>query len=469
MSSSGDSTHNKIIVDAIHGDIRLNKMERRIVDTAPFQRLRRIKQLGMAHLTYPNATHSRFAHSLGVFHIMCRLLSIAEENGLKFSKEDVENLRLAALMHDIGHYPYSHLLEKMDSVELTEAICEEDTASNKTLEVGSEKFPSHEEFGRWIATKHSDIRDVLGSDRARTVSDLFTRSQAVDPQKSKLIHSSADMDRLDYLVRDSRATGAPYGEIDLNYLLNSLRVSSEGIVGFSEKALPAVEHMLLARFFMHRTVYYHKTTYGFEQACLQLLRRLWERKDDGLPKNAEEIRNYPRNPEKFNGFTDSLIDGIIVKSSQDKDPVISSLAQAILHRKPPKLLREVNILRQEKRANEGDLFFNECRHKLKGLAKEKKIPLGQFLLCKTKPFYLEARTARMTRDESKKIPSEVEEETTYIFQSAKPEPVPIVDIDHSILNKFDWYFQTYRLYLVYNEEDRSKVLEDIREEVQKWK
>ena len=124
------SSHNKIIVDSVHGDIRLTEIERKVVDTAPFQRLRRIKQLGMGHLTYPNATHTRFAHSLGVFHVTSRVLKIAQENGRKFKDDEIENLRLAALLHDIGHYPYSHLLETIDDVQLTE---ERVIGSNKTL------------------------------------------------------------------------------------------------------------------------------------------------------------------------------------------------------------------------------------------------------------------------------------------------------------------------------------------------
>ena len=109
----------RIVVDSIHGPIELTELERRVVDTAGFQRLRHLKQLGMAHVTYPNATHTRFAHSLGVLAIMSRVLQVAQDH-LRLDEECTQDLRLAALLHDVGHYPYSHLMERVDDVVLTE-------------------------------------------------------------------------------------------------------------------------------------------------------------------------------------------------------------------------------------------------------------------------------------------------------------------------------------------------------------
>ena len=110
----------KIVVDNIHGEIELSPHEWRVVNTATFQRLRSLKQLGMGHLVYPNATHNRFAHSLGVFGIMRRILGKLREQGRSPKMAEEENLRLAALLHDIGHYPYSHLMERVDFVQRTE-------------------------------------------------------------------------------------------------------------------------------------------------------------------------------------------------------------------------------------------------------------------------------------------------------------------------------------------------------------
>ena len=113
--SSMSSSKSKIVVDSVHGDIKPSLLEWKIIDTPSFQRLRKLKQLQMGHLVYPNATHTRFAHSLGVLKVMQRILEHVSAND-----EQKEDLRLAALMHDIGHYPYSHLLEGVDKVVLTE-------------------------------------------------------------------------------------------------------------------------------------------------------------------------------------------------------------------------------------------------------------------------------------------------------------------------------------------------------------
>src|ERR1700744_1380718 len=108
------SSHRKasrVVNDNIHGDIALTEDEWKVVNTATFQRLRSLKQLGMGHLVYPNATHTRFAHSLGVFHVTCRVLDKLEPTVL--DQEQKADLRFAALLHDIGHYPYSHLMERV--------------------------------------------------------------------------------------------------------------------------------------------------------------------------------------------------------------------------------------------------------------------------------------------------------------------------------------------------------------------
>src|SRR5882672_8562350 len=121
MASLPTPRRDKIIVDSIHGDIHLTDIERRVIDTASFQRLRHLKQLGMAQVTYPNATHTRFAHSIGVLGIMAKITDIAKRS-LNLNEEKIEDIRLAGLLHDIGHYPYSHLMERVDRVQLTEEI-----------------------------------------------------------------------------------------------------------------------------------------------------------------------------------------------------------------------------------------------------------------------------------------------------------------------------------------------------------
>ena len=476
MASCPADRPGKFIVDSIHGAIRLSDRAVRVIDTASFQRLRQLKQLAMAQLVYPNATHTRFAHSIGTLGIMNRVLEVAADKFNDLNDKQKENLRLAALLHDIGHYPYSHMMESVDKVQLTEKWLE-----GKILDDSQVEYPPHEEIGRLIVTTQPDLIEAIGSkERAETVADLFTRTETTGSQFSKLVHSSLDLDRLDYLLRDSYATGVPYGRIDIHYLLNMLRVSPSGRVGFLEKALPAVEHFLLARFFMHRAVYYHKTTYGFEEVCRQLFRRLRGRGGEnyGIPVDRKRIEEWVTKPE-LNTFTDSFVDKVIQEAAvKDGDKVIQALARSLQTRTPPKLLKEVPIcVEKGTDYHAGNTFGLNCKNKLRQLAGEFDIPLGQFLLCNVPPITVGEHQQRLTsRQAAEHRPEDLrdraakeEEKDIRVFVADEPEPRSLMEIDHSVVPKFAQYpFQTFRLYVVYEGKDKDNVIGKLREKVKYW-
>ncbi len=413
MSSSHSDGSGKTVVDSIHGDIHLKAREVQVIDTASFQRLRQLKQLAMAQLVYPAATHTRFAHSIGALGTMVRILHAAAENGVKFEEEEEDNLRLAALLHDVGHYPYSHLMESVDRVKLTEEVVDGTLVPTKSLDERKSKYPDHEEIGTWIVAGQDDLVKAIGSrERAKAVADLLTRSKVGEPQLSKLIHSSLDLDRLDYLPRDSHGTGVPYGYVDRNYLLSNLKVSPQKMVGFSEKAVHAVEHLLLARFFMYRAVYYHKTIHAFEETCRQLLRRLRDNSakcsEYGIPANGDEVKELVTS-EKLFTFTDAFVDGIIQRAANDKegDRVIMALAKTIQKREPPMPLKEVPVCEEMTREHHaGKTFKSRCRGDLSRLANEFGIPLGQFILCETKQLTVGERPQALTASEASQLKQE---------------------------------------------------------------
>jgi HD superfamily phosphohydrolase len=458
----------KIVVDNIHGEIELTEHEWRVVNTATFQRLRSLKQLGMGHLVYPNATHNRFAHSLGVFGIMRRILAKLREQGKPLSSADEENLRLAALLHDVGHYPYSHLMERVDFVQLTE---EEIGIGSHEASASRIPYPDHEELGRKLLQHQADIREAVGGvGRAREIGALFSRLEVADPQLSKLIHSSLDMDRLDYLLRDARAAGVPYGEIDLNYLLSNIRISPKGVLGVESKALAAAEHFLLARHFMHRVVYYHKTIYGFEEACRQLLRRVRDSKRYDIAADGEAILQLCQG-EQFTSFTDDYVDSIVHKAANDgSDDVIRTLARCIASRIPPKLLGEVSGLQKKGHDfHQGSFFKTRCRSDLAELARKFDIPVGQFLLCGPKPIKLEERSALLTRAEAEKLKPEEREELIKVFPPGSDEPKSIVEIDDTVVKHLsDHSFGIHRLYVADVSEKAATRLPEMKEVVQKW-
>ena len=461
----------RIVIDNIHGDIELSDTEWQVVNTATFQRLRSLKQLGMGHLVYPNATHTRFAHSLGVFKIMSRIVErLSCNGGPQLSTEEHDNLRLAALLHDIGHYPYSHLMERVDWVKLTEEVVE-GAPEQRTLPPNRPLYPDHEALGRHILENQQDICDAIGGkERARIIGELFSRTQATNQQLSKLIHSSLDMDRLDYLLRDSRAAGVPYGEIDLNYILNNIRISPKGVLGVEGKALAAAEHFLLARQFMHRVVYYHKTTYAFEEACRQLLRRMKDSGEFDIIADGDDVRTIAAGP-KLSTFTDSYVDSHIQNAAQyDRDPVIVELAQCIRSRRPPKLLLEVSGLHDKgtNNLNRIDFFRSRCHDKLAALASKYRLHLGQFLMGGPKPIKVEERGALLTMQEARGLKAEEREELIKVFQPGKDEPTSIVEVSDSLIGLLSGHhFGIFRLYLV-DSTDNEIRFQQIKAEVKKW-
>lgn len=479
MNSSKRDGSGKIVVDSVHGDIHLTEREVRVIDTASFQRLRRLKQLAMAQMVYPTATLSRFAHSIGALGTMIRILKVAKENGVSFGEEQEDNLRLAALLHDVGHYPYSHLMEGVDRVKLTKEKVVGLGTSDKSLNAARSAYPRHEEVGRLIVTGQEDILDAVGGkDRARRIADIFTRSEAADPQLSKLIHSSFDIDRWDYLLRDSYATGVPYGQIDINYLLNNLRVGQDKIVGFAEKALPALEHFLLARFFMHRVVYYHKTVFGLEESCRQLLRCLRDRDGGsyGVPVDGEAIKRIVQSDE-LRKFTDAFVDDIVGEAVTDADEVVRTLARSIQNRTPPALLKEVVVCEEtETQYHAGKTFMQSCASRLCDLAHEFDISLGQFLLCEPKVDIVKrpqeetyGHVAKLKLDDIRKKAFEEEGEDIKIFRGDQKEPISLIDIEHSLVAKYANYsLQIFRLYLVYEGSDKGQVIARLKEKVKDW-
>ncbi|MEM0364776.1 MAG: HD domain-containing protein [Candidatus Nitrosocaldus sp.] len=236
------------ISDPIHGYFYLNSVEKDIVDSPLFQRLRRIRQLASAYLTYPSAQHTRFEHSLGAMHLAGYAGNVLKDKEY-VSSDDVQMLRLAALLHDIGHGPFSHLFEEVLEVK-----------SNIT----------HEDIGRMIISK-SVISDILAKHGYRTdeISDLaFGQSSRMF--LNEIISGGLSVDLMDYLQRDAYFTGAHYGRIDAERIISSLEVY-DGRLAIDRAALNSFESLLIARYQMFKAVYFHKTVRAAEVMLLKAM------------------------------------------------------------------------------------------------------------------------------------------------------------------------------------------------------
>ena len=230
------------IRDSIHGDLHLTDFELKLVDTVEMQRLRRIKQLGFTSLVYPGANHTRFEHSIGT-------LSLADKLATRLELEEdvVELLRVCALLHDIGHAPFSHVSER--------------ALSHK-----------HETITKEII-KNSPITDIITE---RFNANYITKIIDGQTKYGKIISGDLDVDRMDYLARDSYYTGVAYGVIDTERLLYSLKYDDNDDLIITQKGVQAAESTLLARYFMYPTVYQHHTTRIVNSMFRVCLKRMLE-------------------------------------------------------------------------------------------------------------------------------------------------------------------------------------------------
>ena len=235
----------KWIYDNVHGYIGITPIEREIIDTKIFQRLRRITHLGLASFVYPGATQTRFAHSIGALFVMQKMCETLIPQG-KVREEDLQVLRLSALLHDVGHYPFSHVTERLLSK--------------------SDSRGKHINFGITLM-KNSKIGQILSENKVEPtdIEKILLKKWDPDyPIYSYLIDSDLDIDKIDYLLRDSMHTGVAYGSVDVDRLIRTITVDEEGTMAIREKGKQAVENLMIARYHMYQTVYFHKVVAAFE-------------------------------------------------------------------------------------------------------------------------------------------------------------------------------------------------------------
>lgn len=261
----------EVVRDPLWNTIRFDRTALRVIDTPAFQRLRHVRQLGLTYLVYPGATHTRFDHALGVYHLARRAVALFGERGELDTVDPVECrlLPYAALLHDIGHYPFSHALEELDPGRIPE---------------------HHEELtARFLAMPELErvLRGVAADAPERLV--RLIRGVSASPLQG-LVSGSLDLDKIEYLNRDAMFCGVPYGAVDVDRLLHALTLvrdpeSGRVEVGIHEKGLSALESLLFAKYQMFRNVYWHHAV----RAATVLYQRLVQEAVDAGLVTAEEL------------------------------------------------------------------------------------------------------------------------------------------------------------------------------------
>lgn len=323
----------KIINDPVYGFIRFPEQElMQIIEHPWFQRLRRIKQMGMAHLVYPGAVHTRLHHSLGAAHLMNIALNELKTKGIEISKAECIAARLAILMHDIGHGPFSHGLEHTIVHDI-----------------------SHEDISRMIMQRLNESMDGALSEAISIFENTHSKSFL-----HQLVSSQLDMDRLDYLNRDSFYTGVSEGVIGYDRILQMLTVKDGGLV-VEEKGIHSVEKFIVARRLMYWQVYLHKTVLGAEHLVINILQRAKQLAQKGVDLFATPALRfflYERITgndfetdktilERFCMLDDADISASIKVWASHQDKILSTLCTMLDNRRLYKVRLSTQPLNQE--------------------------------------------------------------------------------------------------------------------------
>jgi uncharacterized protein len=315
------------ITDPIHKNIKFTNIEKEIIDTYIFQRLRRIRQLAGAHLVYPGALHSRFEHSLGSMFLAGMAGQTLFDKGYFTDIDLIQHLRLAALLHDVGHGPFSHLFEEI---------------------LKDSKNYSHENLGEKIIleTKISDIIKRNGYSPSTVSSLSFGKHNS--GYLNEVISGGLSVDLMDYLPRDSYFSGTEYGKVDYFRIINSLEVASSKVLGINKSALYSYESMLISRYQMFKSVYFHKTVRSGEVMILQSMKYL----NQGLHlTDFESLEDYL---DLHDEMVLELLCNFQAPKSRPRDTFAVKLARDYKSRNLLKCIYEYFSLSNQRFENDGD-------------------------------------------------------------------------------------------------------------------
>ena len=317
----------RVIRDEVHRDILIPAKIAKLIDTKEFQRLRNIQQLATCHYVFPAATHTRFSHSLGAYHlakVLCEHLCEVQPGII--SDDDAELVAIAAMLHDVGHAPFSHLLE-----------------TDKVFA----NFHNHEEWGRKILeSKETDIgiaiREVLGEKRTGRLFALYGgknvyQGEEISPFLYEIVSSQLDVDRMDYMIRDQANSGAQIGGFDYSRVIRALRVGSDGHLYAMQWGLPAIEAYLVTRYHLYNQVYFHKVNQLTQEYLVRVLSRARKlAKEDKLnlsPPLWNMLCNEKLTVKQYVRVTDADINSVLMDWAEHEDEKLSGYASRLVSRR----------------------------------------------------------------------------------------------------------------------------------------
>ncbi len=460
----------KRVADPVYKTIGLSELEINVVNTKAVQRLRYVKQLGLAHFVFPGADYSRFSHSLGVCHVTGRILEALGSSSAEVGIEDREITlyRLAGLLHDVGHYPFSHAMENSVKKFYRDKMVEENNGQSEnadedenTEDLERDKFFSHERVGEEVLAKDDELRAVLlqGNLDPEDISSVFMRSK---PQRfANLVSSDLDADRIDYLLRTAHHSGLPYGSVDLDYIVSQMRIDNDDRVCITMKALRAADHMLLCRYFDYLQSTFHKTVTGAELVLEEVILALL---DSGrISCSRHDVTQMIENG-SWGQFDESLlIDKIRDYAEHTSEPIGKLQAQSILRRLPPKLVWEEEFLASRYEQKTKELFQHLVQR-----AKEKMSMWSERSGIEPERWFVWKKSVELTKvgshlDVSSRFESETDDEDKYwqairvLATETNGKSTPIMEVGRSLMKVLsDYSIYILRVYVLLKPEEAHR-------------
>ena len=305
----------KVFRDPVYGYINVRyQLISDLIDSKAFQRLRRITHLSGVKMVFHGAEHSRFNHSLGVYHLAIKLLDENDILNQYFDEHEKMILMISALLHDIGHGPYSHAFERVFKL-------------------------AHEVYGANIILNDPEISSLLDNAHQglkESVSSVLLKT-GKHPEIEQLVSSQIDIDRLDYLSRDAYYTGANYGRLDLDRIIRMMAVKDKNIV-YKEGAIHAIENYLVSRYHMYWQVYYHPVARSYEIMLEKIFLRIYDlieqhKLNDEYTTLIKKVIENNVTLDEYLELDDFYVNAFIKKYAHHEDSILSELCSSFLNRK----------------------------------------------------------------------------------------------------------------------------------------
>jgi len=441
------------ICDPVHRSVRLTDLERKVIDTRAFQRLRRVKQLGLACLAFPSADYPRFEHSLGVAHLTGRLLETLQAHGCKgLTDEIIQKYRLAALLHDVGHYPFSHAMDDAIDNYYGSFLLTSTTQQGAAPPAPPQRGLSHEQVGKLVLLHDHDLSRVLqdGGQDADEIARIFNRE---DPNLRfvNMISSDLDADRLDYLARTSCHTGMPYGTTDFDYLIEQVYVDDQDRLCFDEKALRSVEHVLLSRYFDYQSIVRHRVVAGMEMLLQDVLCAMLRASILDCTEAAVTAMIQGGGWQDFDDL--SLMQKLREFERSNQDQVLAAKLRCILNRIAPKAVAEAEWFDRANALGNFQLALENAKGKLKDWALHFNIPQEYWFIWEPhKHLEFTKSSPQIPADalnqKTEKLQDKYEQSARILRQHAQNSNA-IIEMPRSLLSVLSGYkFFTFRVFVI---------------------